>query len=84
MAHSHSHVAPPPLTPPEAKAQQRRALRIMLLTLIPLAVWTIGGLIMLWPTNTAAHVKSDISTYSVAGLQIPPTGRIVEAQPIPL
>lgn len=81
MAHSHSHVTPPPATP-EAQAQQRRALRIMLLTLIPLAVWTIGGLIMLWPTNTAEHVRQDISTYSVEGLQIP-TGEIVDAQPIP-
>ncbi|GAB3714146.1 YibE/F family protein [Mariniluteicoccus flavus] len=80
---SHSHTSPTIRTP-EADARQRRAMRLMIITLIPIAVWTLGALIVMWPTNTAAHIRSELSTYAaptVQGLTIP-KGRITEVRQI--
>lgn len=80
---SHSHTSPTVRSSQDV-ARQRRALRLMIITLIPIAVWTLGALIVMWPTNTAAHVRSDLSTYAaptVQGLTVP-TGRITEVRQI--
>lgn len=73
---SHSHTTPTP-TSPEGLARQRRALRLMIITLIPLAVWTLGALIIMWPGNVEDHIAENISTYSVPGLSVQ-SGRITD------
>jgi uncharacterized membrane protein len=55
--------------------RHRRALRIMVVVLIPLAVWTVAGLIVLWPHDAASHVAQESNGYTVAGTTYP-TGRI--------
>ena len=48
-----------------------RALRLMIVVLIPIAIWTAVGLIWLWPSNVSGHIRSDLSQYSVKGMTIP-------------
>ena len=57
------------------KARQRRANRLMLVVLVPLAVWTIAGLLALWPTNTDSRVNREGTNYGVAGVGFP-SGRV--------
>ena len=47
----------------------------MIVVLIPLAVWTLVGLIALWPRDVASHVNPDVANYNVPGVSYP-TGRI--------
>lgn len=56
-------------------------MRLMIIILIPIAVWTLGGLIIMWPGNIKEHVRGDISTYSVPNLTIP-TARVLEVSEI--
>lgn len=77
---SHSHTTPAP-TSPEDMARHRRALRLMIITLIPIAVWTLGALIIMWPGNVKDHITQNISTYSVEGLSVQ-TGRITQVAEI--
>ncbi len=58
----------------EDSVRQLKALRLMIVILIPVAIWTIVGLIAYWPGNISSHVQSDLSQYSVPGLTVP-TGR---------
>ncbi len=69
--------------PPTAadSVRQLKALRLMIVILIPVAIWTIVGLIVLWPTQVKSHVQADLSQYSVSGLTIP-TGEITEVTPV--
>ena len=76
MAHSHfgarlDETGPQPLVDPDELRRHRRALRILVVVLIPLAVWTLAGLIVLWPGNISAHVNEDVAGYSVAGVTYP-------------
>lgn len=85
MSHSHSHGhshggSKAPLTA-EQRNRQRRALMMMVVFLVPVAVFTIAGLIFYWPTNAQDHVRQDQSTFSVPGLQIP-TGVVTEVTQI--
>jgi len=73
---SHSHTTPTP-TSPEDLARQRRALRLMIITLIPIAVWTLGALIIMWPGNVKDHISENLGQYSVPGLSVH-TGRITD------
>lgn len=73
---AHSHTTPRPSSP-EDLARQRRALRLMIITLIPLGVWTLGALIIMWPGDVQSHVRANISTYAVDGLSVQ-TGRITQ------
>ncbi len=57
------------------RARHRRANRLMFVVLIPLAVWTIAGLIALWPSNTESHVNREGTNFGVAGVSFP-TGRV--------
>lgn len=68
---THTHSAPTGPLGPEAKSRQRKALRIMIVVLIPIAVWTLFGLIVMWPGNVEEHIVKDVSTYSVEGVTTP-------------
>jgi uncharacterized membrane protein len=68
VAHTHSHDAG--MTPQEV-ARHRRALRIMVVVLIPLAIWTLAGLIAFWPSDVDQHVSQDSTGYTVAGTTYP-------------
>ena len=57
------------------RARQRRAVRIMMVVLIPLAIWTVAGLIALWPKDVASHIDTEGITYGVVGVSYP-TGRV--------
>ncbi|MEA5155894.1 YibE/F family protein [Raineyella sp.] len=70
MSHSHSHSVTEPTTP-EGGLRQRRASQILIVILVPLAIWTLVGLVLLWPTNLAAHIQKDVAQFSVAGLTMP-------------
>jgi hypothetical protein len=48
----------------------------MIVVLIPLAVWTLVGLIALWPRDVASHVNPDVANYNMPGVSYP-TGRII-------
>ena len=48
---------------------------IMVVVLIPLAVWTIAGLIALWPKDVRSHINSEGITFGVAGVSYP-AGRV--------
>jgi uncharacterized membrane protein len=62
-------------------ARHRRAQRIMVVVLIPLAVWTVAGLIALWPNHVSSHINPDVAGYGVPGVTFP-TGRINKIEPI--
>jgi len=77
LAHSHSAdgaAAPSDLT------RHRRALRILIVMLIPLGIWTVAGLVMLWPGDISEHVNTDVAGYAVAGVTYP-KARITEVKP---
>lgn len=81
MSHAHSHGSPQtPLTAAQ-RNRQRRATMMMVVFLVPVAVFTIAGLIFYWPTNAQDHVRGDQSTFSVPGLQIP-TGQVTEVRQV--
>ncbi len=44
---------------------------MMVVFLVPVAVFTIAGLLFYWPSNAEEHVRTDQSTFSVPGLEIP-------------
>ncbi len=73
MSHSHSNAAlePPGLFDPVELRRHRRALRILIVVLIPLAIWTVVGLIALWPGDISANIRSDVAGYNVAGVTYP-------------
>ncbi len=77
---THTHIDSHELSAAEL-ARHRRALRIMVVVLIPLAIWTAAGLIALWPQDVRSHINADVAGYSVAGVSYP-TGRIAAIQPI--
>ncbi|MBA3529230.1 MAG: YibE/F family protein [Propionibacteriaceae bacterium] len=63
-------------------SRHRRALRIMVVVLIPLGIWTIAGLITFWPGDVSEHIAQDVSGYSVAGVTYP-TARITNITEMP-
>ncbi len=78
MTDSRTHGAP---ARPDELRRHRRALRMMVVALIPLAIWTLVGLIALWPKDAEQHVNPDVAGYSVAGVTYP-TGRITSVTPM--
>ncbi len=81
VAHSHSssehlsNTGPQTLVNPDELRRHQRALRILVVVLIPLAIWTLVGLIAFWPGDISRHVNSDVGGYSVPGVTFP-TARI--------
>lgn len=68
MAHTHAYGASPT---PDEMGRHRRALRIMVVLLIPLGIWTAADLIAFWPDQVSSHIQQDVSGYSVAGVTYP-------------
>jgi uncharacterized membrane protein len=60
---------------PDELRRHQRALRILFVVLIPLAIWTVVGLIAFWPGDISRHVNSEVAGYSVPGVTYP-TARI--------
>jgi uncharacterized membrane protein len=56
---------------PDELRRHQRALRILIVVLIPLAIWTVVGLIVFWPGDISRHVNSDVAGYSVPGVTYP-------------
>src|SRR5512133_716237 len=87
VAHSHSssqrlsNTGPQPLLNPDELRRHQRALRILIVVLIPLAIWTVVGLIAFWPGNISRHVNADVAGYSVPGVTYP-TARISDIKEI--
>jgi uncharacterized membrane protein len=87
VAHSHSSsqrlsdTGPQPLVNPDELRRHQRALRILIVVLIPLAIWTVVGLIAFWPGNISRHVNADVAGYSVPGVSYP-TARITDIKEI--
>lgn len=77
--HAHPGVAATELSP-EARAHQQRALRIMVLIVVPLAIWTLVAMVVLWPRNTADHIRGDSSSWAVAGVTMP-VGTVTKVTP---
>ena len=77
---SHPHPAEQRLSAADLR-RHRRALRIMVVVLIPLGVWTLAGLIALWPGDISAHLNREVSTYNIPGVTYP-TGRVTNIQEI--
>jgi uncharacterized membrane protein len=69
---------------PSANADERRhqrALRILIVVLIPLAIWTLVGLVAFWPGDISRHVNADVAGYNVPGISYP-TARITSIKEI--
>jgi uncharacterized membrane protein len=87
VAHSHStrerlpDTGPQPLVNPDELRRHQRALRILIVVLIPLAIWTLVGLIVFWPGDISRHVNADVAGYSVPGVTYP-TARVTEVTEI--
>ena len=87
MAHSHfrskrlSDTAPQPLLNPDELRRHQRGLRILIVVLIPLAIWTLVGLVAFWPGDISRHVNADVAGYNVPGISYP-TARITSVKEI--
>jgi uncharacterized membrane protein len=87
VAHSHSsseHLSDTgqqPLVNPDELRRHQRALRILIVVLIPLAIWTVVGLVAFWPGDISRHVNPDVAGYSVPGVTYP-TARITSIKEI--
>jgi uncharacterized membrane protein len=81
VTHSHSSsrglsdTGPQALVKPNELRRHQRALRILIVVLIPLAIWTLVGLIAFWPGDISRQVNADVTGYSVPGVTYP-TARI--------
>ena len=80
MPHSHTHVGPATDSDdPAAKAQQRRALKLMAAVLVPVALATIIGLVLLWPSGTSDAQQAAEQYFPEGTLY--PTGEVVAIEP---
>jgi uncharacterized membrane protein len=81
VAHSHSSserlsdTGPQPLVKSDDLRRHQRALRILIVVLIPLAIWTLVGLVAFWPGDISRQLNADVTGYSVPGVTYP-TARI--------
>src|SRR3954452_16662079 len=77
VAHSHStreplsHTGPQPLVNSDELRRHQRALRMLVVVLIPLAIWTVVGLVAFWPGDISKSVNSDVAGFSVPGVTYP-------------
>ena len=70
VSHSHAHSYEGPTTV-EGRLRQRRASQILIVILVPLAIWTLVGLVLLWPTDIRSHIQGDVAQFSVPGMTMP-------------
>ncbi len=66
---------------PNELRRRQRALRILIVVLIPLAIWTLVGLVAFWPGDISRHVNADVAGYNVPGISYP-TARITSIKEI--
>ena len=67
---------------PDELRRHRRALRILVVVLIPLAIWTLVGLIVFWPGDISDRVNPDMAGgFNIEGVTFP-SARITELKPI--
>ncbi|MBO1030279.1 YibE/F family protein [Tessaracoccus sp. SD287] len=78
MAHSHSHGDDAELTPAQ-RAHQKQAARVLAILLVPLAVLTFVALVVMWPQDTASHIREDTGIVRVPGTTYQ-RGTIVEVK----
>ena len=50
--------------------RSQRVLRVLVWILIPIAIWTLGALVWMWPSDTARHIRADSTTVAVPGMTI--------------
>lgn len=62
-------------------ARHQQALRILIVVLIPLGIWTFAGLIALWPQDVESHINADVAGYSIPGVTYP-SAEITAVQPV--
>ena len=62
---------PPPLVDADELRRHQRALRMLVVVLIPLAIWTVVGLVAFWPGDISRSINSDVAGYSVPGVTYP-------------
>ncbi len=66
---SHSHSAPHPLS----EADRRRhavAVRIMVVVLVPIAIWTVVAMVVMWPRHVHDHIRTDVSVLTAPGTDV--------------
>ena len=51
--------------------RSQRALRILVLILVPIAIWTIAALVWLWPGDVSASIRQDSTVRAIPGMSIP-------------
>jgi uncharacterized membrane protein len=80
-SHNHSHGpdpdAPPPT--PEALGLRRRAVWLMLLLIVPVALATVVGLFVLWPSGQPTRAQQAADTYLPPGTTYP-EGQVVSVE----
>lgn len=80
MPHAHTHsTTSDDVEDPADEAQQRRALKLMAAVLIPVALATVIGLILLWPSGTSDAERAAEQYFPEGTLY--PTGVIVAIEP---
>jgi len=75
MSHTHATV----VRTREQRIQERRALRWLIMVLVPLGVWTLAALVVMWPGDISSHIRADSASYTVAGVTRP-LGTITNVQ----
>lgn len=73
---SHHHAPSGPRTR-EQLIQERRALRWLIMVLVPIGVWTLAALIWMWPDDISSHIQADAASHVVPGVT-QPTGTITQ------
>ena len=63
--------SPQPMVDPDELRRHRRALRILVVVLIPLAIWTVVGMVALWPGDVSSHVNPEVAGYNIEGVTYP-------------
>lgn len=78
MAHSHSHAGTGDRpgdgsgpSPQVRSGRRQSAIRLMVVILIPIAIWTLVAMIVMWPDDISTHIRKDVSTASAVGLTLP-------------
>ena len=81
---SHAHGPDPDAPPPSAETltRRRRAVWLMLLLLVPAALATVIGLVVLWPGDEPTRAQQAAETFLPPGTTYP-EGRIVSLQTLP-
>ncbi len=51
--------------------RSQRTLRILVLILVPIAIWTIAALVWMWPGDVASHIRQDSTTRAIPGMTTP-------------